>query len=233
MLQDVTPPPQPHATERSHAMSDSREWVSAARSTLGACRQCSTPPSSSAACPARSAASRSSATARPSSRSPSSATARSPTTTLPERADPILDRAVAQLEEYFAGHRHDFDLPRLARRHRVPARRVGAARRSSSGARSSPTASSAWRPGGATAGRAVGGAVGANPIPIIVPCHRVLGSDGRITGYSGGEGIPTKSWLLAHEGIAHTRARRRPVATAPAAPTTRSSRPSTKPRSAA
>ena len=57
--------------------------------------------------------------------------------------------------------------------------------------------------GRATAGRAVGGAVGANPIPIIVPCHRVLGSDGRITGYSGGNGIPTKVWLLEHEGIAH------------------------------
>jgi methylated-DNA-[protein]-cysteine S-methyltransferase len=44
---------------------------------------------------------------------------------------------------------------------------------------------------------------GANPIPIIVPCHRVLGSNGRITGYSGGEGVPTKAWLLAHEGITH------------------------------
>jgi len=58
--------------------------------------------------------------------------------------------------------------------------------------------------GRATAGRAVGGAVGANPIPIIVPCHRVLGSDGRITGYSGGGGILTKSWLLEHEGISHS-----------------------------
>jgi methylated-DNA-[protein]-cysteine S-methyltransferase len=55
-----------------------------------------------------------------------------------------------------------------------------------------------------TAGRAVGGAVGANPVPIIVPCHRVLGVSGRITGYSGGEGIPTKSWLLEHEGIPHS-----------------------------
>jgi methylated-DNA-[protein]-cysteine S-methyltransferase len=54
-----------------------------------------------------------------------------------------------------------------------------------------------------TAGRAVGGAVGANPVPIIVPCHRVLASDGRITGYSGGNGIPTKVWLLDHEGIPH------------------------------
>ena len=95
-----------------HAMSDSREWVSAARSTLGACRQRSTPPRFlRRMSTARSAASRSSATARPSSRSPSSATARSPDDELPERSDPILDRAVAQLEEYFAGHRRDFDLP--------------------------------------------------------------------------------------------------------------------------
>jgi methylated-DNA-[protein]-cysteine S-methyltransferase len=49
--------------------------------------------------------------------------------------------------------------------------------------------------------RAVGGAVGANPVPLVVGCHRVLGSEGRITGYSGGEGIPTKRWLLDHEGI--------------------------------
>ena len=120
----------------------------------------------------------------------------------PEAPDAVLDRAVAQLEEYFAGHRHDFD---------VPVNLVGTAFQLS-----------VWEQlvdlewgevvsygdlgrgtGRATAGRAVGGAVGANPIPIIVPCHRVLGSDGTITGYSGGEGIPTKSWLLAHEGIAH------------------------------
>ncbi|MDQ4138519.1 MAG: methylated-DNA--[protein]-cysteine S-methyltransferase, partial [Actinomycetota bacterium] len=53
------------------------------------------------------------------------------------------------------------------------------------------------------AGRAVGGAVGANPVPILVPCHRVLASNRRITGYSGGNGIPTKVWLLDHEGIEH------------------------------
>ena len=83
--------------------------------------------------------------------------------------------------------------------------RCGSSSSTSSSARSSPTASSGLATGRATAGRAVGGAVGANPIPIIVPCHRVLGSDGRITGYSGGDGIPTKAWLLEHEGIAHTR----------------------------
>ena len=49
--------------------------------------------------------------------------------------------------------------------------------------------------------RAVGGAVGSNPVPLAVGCHRVLGASGKITGYSGGDGIPTKRWLLALEGI--------------------------------
>jgi methylated-DNA-[protein]-cysteine S-methyltransferase len=122
---------------------------------------------------------------------------------LPETPDPILDRAVAQLEEYFAGHRHDFDLPlslagtafQLAVWEQLVDLEWGEV--VSYGELGMAT-------GRPTAGRAVGGAVGANPIPIIVPCHRVLGSDGRITGYSGGDGIPTKSWLLEHEGIAHS-----------------------------
>ena len=52
--------------------------------------------------------------------------------------------------------------------------------------------------------RAVGGAVGSNPVPLVIGCHRVLGASGKITGYSGGDGIPTKRWLLALEGIATT-----------------------------
>ncbi|MDP3208776.1 MAG: methylated-DNA--[protein]-cysteine S-methyltransferase [Rhodoglobus sp.] len=120
----------------------------------------------------------------------------------PERSNALLDRAAKELGEYFAGTRANFDLP----------------------VRASGTdfQQSVWQQlseipfgvvlsygdigqatGRATAGRAVGGAVGANPIPIIIPCHRVLGSDGRITGYSGGSGIPTKAWLLDHESIAH------------------------------
>jgi methylated-DNA-[protein]-cysteine S-methyltransferase len=51
------------------------------------------------------------------------------------------------------------------------------------------------------ASRAVGAAVGANPTPLLVGCHRVLGSNGSITGYSGGQGIKTKKLLLEHEGI--------------------------------
>ena len=48
--------------------------------------------------------------------------------------------------------------------------------------------------------RAVGGACGRNPIPIVVPCHRVIAADGRLTGFSGGDGVETKRWLLRHEG---------------------------------
>ncbi len=121
---------------------------------------------------------------------------------LPEQSDPVLDRAVSQLEEYFAGRRRDFDLPlslagtafQLSVWEQLVELEFGEV--VSYGELGLAT-------GRPAAGRAVGGAVGANPIPIIVPCHRVLGSDGRITGYSGGEGIPTKSWLLRHEGIAH------------------------------
>ncbi|MEY3889203.1 MAG: hypothetical protein RI931_325 [Actinomycetota bacterium] len=51
------------------------------------------------------------------------------------------------------------------------------------------------------ASRAVGGAVGANPVPLIIGCHRVLGASGKITGYSGGDGLPTKRWLLELEGL--------------------------------
>jgi methylated-DNA-[protein]-cysteine S-methyltransferase len=51
------------------------------------------------------------------------------------------------------------------------------------------------------ASRAVGAAVGANPTPLLVGCHRVLGSNGSLTGYSGGKGIKTKKLLLEHEGI--------------------------------
>lgn len=120
----------------------------------------------------------------------------------PERSTPVLRQAAKQLKEYFAGKRKDFDLPvkvqgspfqkavwdQLAS---VPYGEV-----LSYGALGIAT-------GRATAGRAVGGAVGANPVPIIVPCHRVLAGDRRITGYSGGNGIPTKAWLLDHEGIPH------------------------------
>jgi methylated-DNA-[protein]-cysteine S-methyltransferase len=108
----------------------------------------------------------------------------------------LLDRTREQLDRYFAGALAVFDLPldpagtpfqrqvwdELVR---IPigetisygelARRVG-------------------RPGSA---RAVGAANGQNPISIVIPCHRVIGSDGKLTGYGGG--LPRKAWLLDHE----------------------------------
>ena len=59
----------------------------------------------------------------------------------------------------------------------------------------------ASRIGKPNASRAVGAAVGANPTPLIVGCHRVLGSTGKITGFTGAKGIKTKAWLLDHEQI--------------------------------
>lgn len=122
---------------------------------------------------------------------------------LDERPDAITIRAVAQLEEYFAGARHDFDvpvsLPGTAFQQQVWEQLVDLEWGEVISYRDLGHATGRER-----AARAVGGAVGANPVPIIVPCHRVLGTSGRITGYSAGEGVTTKSWLLAHEGIAHT-----------------------------
>ena len=48
--------------------------------------------------------------------------------------------------------------------------------------------------------RAVGRANATNPMPLVIPCHRVIGSDGKLHGYGGGEGLPTKEWLLKMEG---------------------------------
>ena len=125
----------------------------------------------------------------------------------PERTSALLEATRAQLLEYFAGTRTDFDVPvRLAgtpfqQSVWAELRRLGWGEAISYGA----LAAAVGRPGSA---RAIGGAVGANPVPIIVGCHRVLASDGRVTGYSGGEGVPTKLWLLAHERIGFAAGRR-------------------------
>jgi methylated-DNA-[protein]-cysteine S-methyltransferase len=111
--------------------------------------------------------------------------------------DPLA-AAVRQLDEYFAGTRRDFDLPLAFR--------------------GTPFQTRVWRelveiPYGQTwsygqlakridkpsASRAVGLANGRNPISILVPCHRVIGADGSLTGYGGG--LERKRWLLAHEGL--------------------------------
>ena len=118
------------------------------------------------------------------------------------RAARILSQAQRQLVEYFGGERRSFDLPLDPQ--------------------GTPFQLAVWRllgeiPYGETitygeqarrlgrlgAARAVGAANGRNPLPIVVPCHRVVGADGSLTGYGGG--LPKKRWLLEHEA---THARR-------------------------
>jgi methylated-DNA-[protein]-cysteine S-methyltransferase len=109
---------------------------------------------------------------------------------------PILVKTAAQLDEYFTGSRTRFDIPLDLQGTRFQL--------------------AAWRsladiPFGATnsygrqaaalgipkAARAVGAANGANPVCIVLPCHRVIGANGSLTGFGGG--LPTKQWLLDHE----------------------------------
>jgi len=120
----------------------------------------------------------------------------------PENSDDVLDRAADELREYFAGTRTTFDVP-VSLKGTEFQRAVWENLAELEFGEVTSYGELGRATGRATAGRAVGGAVGANPVPIIVPCHRVLASDHRVTGYSGGNGIPTKVWLLDHEGIVH------------------------------
>ena len=102
-----------------------------------------------------------------------------------------------QLDEYFAGARREFDLP-LAPRGTDFQYRVWNALREIPFGRTVSYIDIARRLGDPGAVRAVGAANGRNPIPIVVPCHRVIGADGSLVGFGGG--IERKRWLLAHEG---------------------------------
>lgn len=112
----------------------------------------------------------------------------------------VLTAAKSQLQKYFAGKLKDFDLPVLLEG--TDFQRSVWAEISKVGFGEAVTyAEIAAAIGKPLASRAVGGAVGSNPVPLIVGCHRVLGYGGKITGYSGGEGLPTKRILLKHEGL--------------------------------
>lgn len=119
-----------------------------------------------------------------------------------EAGDALSRQAVAELAEYFAGSRQVFDLP-VALEGTPFQQRIWAELLQIPYGQLSSYGLLAAGAGNPAASRAVGGAVGANPVPIIVPCHRILASDGRITGYSGGQGIPTKRILLELEGISY------------------------------
>lgn len=116
---------------------------------------------------------------------------------------PVLRRARHWLEDYFAGNFRAVDFPLRAEGTHfqrevwaaIAAIPTGATRTYGEIARELKSAP-----------RAVGGACGANPIAIFIPCHRVLAANGGFGGYSGGRGVPTKRALLAHEGVAALRA---------------------------
>ena len=110
-----------------------------------------------------------------------------------------LAAASAQLSEYFAGRRRNFDVP-LAAAGTDFQRRVWNELTQIEFGTTLSYGALAQRLGNPGASRAVGLANGSNPISIIVPCHRVIGANGSLTGYGGG--LERKQWLLQHEGAA-------------------------------
>jgi methylated-DNA-[protein]-cysteine S-methyltransferase len=121
--------------------------------------------------------------------------------TLTHSSNPVLKLAQAELEKYFDGKLTKFTFPMdlssgtdfqqavWKEIHKIKFGQVKTYKE---------IAEAIGKP---LAARAVGGAVGSNPIPLAVGCHRVLGASGKITGYSGGKGLPTKRILLKLEGI--------------------------------
>ncbi len=97
----------------------------------------------------------------------------------------LLAEAMAQLAAYFAGERRDFDLP-LAPAGTAFQRRVWEALRAIPYGGTTSYGELAAAVGHPSSARAVGAANGANPLAIVVPCHRVVGADGTLTGYAGG-----------------------------------------------
>ncbi len=108
-----------------------------------------------------------------------------------------FDQAMQQLREYFEGSRRDFNLP-LAPPGTAFQQQVWQALRQIPYGCTTTYQDLAERLGKPTASRAVGSANGRNPIAIIVPCHRVIGRDGRLRGYA--SGLHIKQQLLQHEG---------------------------------
>ena len=110
---------------------------------------------------------------------------------------PVLQEALGQVSEYFEGRRRVFEIPIAFRgtefQHRVWLRLLEVPFGKTASYKDIAVAI-----GNRRAVRAVGAANRANPISIIIPCHRIVGSDGSLTGY--GSGLWRKEWLLQHEG---------------------------------
>jgi methylated-DNA-[protein]-cysteine S-methyltransferase len=113
-----------------------------------------------------------------------------------EPEHPILRRTAEQLDQYFNGTRTSFDIPLdlVGTRFQLAAWRALASIPFGTTTSYGRQAAALGMPGAA---RALGAANGANPVCIVLPCHRVIGADGSLTGFGGG--LPAKAWLLDHE----------------------------------
>ncbi|WP_030614939.1 methylated-DNA--[protein]-cysteine S-methyltransferase [Streptomyces fulvoviolaceus] len=113
---------------------------------------------------------------------------------------PLLAEAIRQVDAYFAGERHDFELPLdwslISGFNRQVLRELASGVPYGSVVGYGDLAGRVGQPGAA---QAVGAAMGSNPLPVVVPCHRVVESDGGIGGFGGG--LETKRKLLALEGV--------------------------------
>jgi methylated-DNA-[protein]-cysteine S-methyltransferase len=116
----------------------------------------------------------------------------------PEGSSPVLDEAARQLAAYFGGDLVGFDLP-LELHGTEFQRRCWLALATIPYGQTVSYGEQARRLGlGSEKARAVGAANGSNPLPIVLPCHRVIGTDGSLTGFGGG--LHVKRFLLEHEG---------------------------------
>jgi methylated-DNA-[protein]-cysteine S-methyltransferase len=115
-----------------------------------------------------------------------------------DASHPVLQKAVKQLREYFSGKRTTFDLPLDLQGGTAFQQSVWQALLSIPRGGTTSYGVLSQRIGKPAAVRAVGAAVGRNPLSIVVPCHRVLGADGSLTGYAGG--LERKTALLQLEG---------------------------------
>ncbi len=112
------------------------------------------------------------------------------------KTDPVLNEATRQLRLYFGGELRDFDLP-LDPQGTTFQKQVWNALLAIPHGETRSYSDIAKQIGSPEAVRAVGAANGRNPIPVVIPCHRVIGASGKLTGFGGG--LPLKRYLLDHE----------------------------------
>jgi methylated-DNA-[protein]-cysteine S-methyltransferase len=120
------------------------------------------------------------------------------------RNGPVLDEAARQLREWFAGERTAFDLAIDLDGATAFQRRAWLALAEIPYGTTRGYGAQAALLGAPRAARAVGAANGRNPLPVVLPCHRLVGADGALTGFGGG--LPVKRALLAHEAATAARA---------------------------